>query len=50
MRQRVVAVDGSRLTIGQSLVRFLALPFGWARGRPVQDAVAGTTVIKVDPS
>ncbi|HEV1991840.1 MAG TPA: RDD family protein [Candidatus Dormibacteraeota bacterium] len=46
MRQRVVAVDGSRPTVGQSVVRLLALPFGWARGRPVQDEAAETTVIK----
>jgi hypothetical protein len=45
MRQRVVAVDGSRPTVGQSIVRFLALPFGWARARPVQDEAAGTTVV-----
>ena len=46
MRQRVVAVDGSRPTIGQSVVRLLALPIGWARGRPVHDEAAGTTVVK----
>jgi hypothetical protein len=46
MRQRVVSLDGSRPTIGQSLVRLLALPFGWARGRPVQDDAARTTVVK----
>jgi hypothetical protein len=46
MRQRVVAVDGSRATVWQSLVRFVALPIGWARGRPIQDDAAGTTVVK----
>jgi hypothetical protein len=46
MRQRVVAVDGSRPAVGQSIVRFLALPFGWARGLPVQDEAAATTVVK----
>ena len=46
MRQRVVSLDGSRPTVGQSLVRLLALPVGWARGRPVHDAAAGTTVVK----
>ena len=46
MRQRVVSLDGSRPTIGQSLVRLLALPFGWARGRPVQDDAACTAVVK----
>ena len=46
MRQRVVSLDGLRPTIGQSLVRLLALPVGWARGRPVHDEAAGTTVVK----
>ena len=46
MRQRVVAVDGSRPTVGQSLVRLLALPFAWARGRPVHDGAASTEVIR----
>ncbi|MDQ2923060.1 MAG: RDD family protein [Candidatus Dormibacteraeota bacterium] len=45
MKQRVVAVDGSRPTVGQSLVRLLALPIGWARGRPVHDEVACTDVV-----
>lgn len=45
MRQRVVAVDGSRPTLGQSLVRFVGLPFGWARGRAVHDELACTEVI-----
>jgi hypothetical protein len=46
MRQRVVAVDGSRPAVGQSVVRLLALPFGWIRGRPVQDDAACTAVVK----
>jgi hypothetical protein len=46
MRQRVVSVDGSRPTVGQSFVRLLALPAGWARGRPIHDEAAGTTVVK----
>jgi uncharacterized RDD family membrane protein YckC len=46
IRQRVVAIDGAKPTVGQSLVRLLALPFGWARGRPVQDEASGTTVVK----
>ncbi|GAC1475888.1 MAG: hypothetical protein PVSMB3_16450 [Candidatus Dormibacteraceae bacterium] len=46
MRQRVLAIDGRRPTVGQSLVRLLALPFGWARGRPVHDGAAGTTVVE----
>jgi hypothetical protein len=46
MSQRVVAVDGSRPTAGQSIVRLLALPFGWARGRPIHDDAACTDVVK----
>ena len=45
MRQRVVAIDGSRPTLGQSLVRLIALPLGWARGRPVHDEIACTEVV-----
>jgi uncharacterized RDD family membrane protein YckC len=46
MRQRVVSVDGSRPTVGQSIVRLLALPFGWARGLPIHDEAACTDVIR----
>jgi hypothetical protein len=46
MRQRVVSLDGSRAAAGQSLVRLVALPFAWARGRPVHDEAAGTTVVR----
>jgi len=42
--QRVIAVDGSRPTVGQSVVRLLALPMGWFRG-PIHDELAGTDVI-----
>lgn len=45
MRQRVVAVDGSKPSIGQSVVRLLALPIAWALGRPFHDEAAGTDVI-----
>jgi hypothetical protein len=45
MKQRVVAVDGSRPSIEQSIVRLLALPFAWARRRPVHDEIAGTEVV-----
>ncbi|HEY0830663.1 MAG TPA: RDD family protein [Candidatus Dormibacteraeota bacterium] len=45
MRQRVVAVDGSRLTPTQSLLRLALLPLSWILRRPVHDEVAGTTVI-----
>ena len=44
-RQRVVAVDGSPPSVEQSIVRLLALPFAWARQRPVHDEVAATEVV-----
>lgn len=43
--QRVVAVDSSRPTVMQSMVRFLALPLAWVTGRPIHDELAGTEVI-----
>jgi uncharacterized RDD family membrane protein YckC len=43
--QRVVSVDGSRVSIGQSLVRLLALPLAALRLRAVHDEIAGTEVI-----
>jgi uncharacterized RDD family membrane protein YckC len=43
--QRVVSVDGSRVSIGQSLVRFLALPLAALRLRAVHDEIAGTEVV-----
>jgi uncharacterized RDD family membrane protein YckC len=43
--QRVVSVDGSRVSIGQSLVRFLALPLAALRLRAVHDEISGTEVI-----
>ena len=52
LRQRVVAVDGSRLTPTQSLLRLALLPAAWidllvrpARARPVHDELASTDVI-----
>jgi hypothetical protein len=44
-RQRVVAVDGSRVSAGQALVRLLALPLAVLRMRAVHDEIAGTEVI-----
>jgi hypothetical protein len=44
-RQRVVSVDGSKPSIGQSVVRLLALPLAWALRRPVHDEAAATEVI-----
>jgi hypothetical protein len=43
--QRVVSVDGSRVTAGQALVRLLALPLAAFRLRAVHDEIAGTEVI-----
>jgi len=45
MRQRVVAVDGSRLTPQQSLLRFVLLPLSWVSRRPVHDDITGTEVV-----
>ena len=42
---RVVAVDGSRPSIGQSLVRLLALPWAGLRMRAAHDEIAATEVI-----
>jgi hypothetical protein len=45
MKQRVAAVDGSRLTIGQALVRLALLPLAAVRMRQIHDEIAGTEVI-----
>jgi hypothetical protein len=45
MRQRVVAVDGSRVSPMQAAVRLAALPLSWILRRPVHDEFAGTEVI-----
>ena len=44
-RQRVVSVDGSRVSAGQALIRLLALPLAALRMRAVHDEIAGTEVI-----
>jgi hypothetical protein len=44
-RQRVVSVDGSRVSAGQALVRLLALPLAALRMRAVHDEIAGTEVV-----
>lgn len=49
MRQRVVAVDGSRLSPAQALLRFIVLPISWVRGRPDHDEIACTDVINSEP-
>jgi hypothetical protein len=46
MRQRVVAVDGSRLTPTQSLLRLVLLPLSWLTKRPVHDELAATEVVQ----
>ncbi|HVC78024.1 MAG TPA: RDD family protein [Candidatus Micrarchaeaceae archaeon] len=45
MKQRVVSVDGSNLTVGQALVRLALLPLGAVRMRDLHDEIAGTEVI-----
>jgi hypothetical protein len=45
MKQRVVAVDGSRPSVGQAVVRLIALPISWLRNSPDHDEMAGTEVI-----
>jgi len=45
-RQRVVAIDGSRVSPLQATVRLAALPLSWALRRPVHDEFAGTKVIR----
>jgi hypothetical protein len=48
MRQKVVAGDGSRVTIGQAVVRFALLPLALFRLRALHDEVAGTEVVRTD--
>jgi uncharacterized RDD family membrane protein YckC len=50
MGQRVVAVDGSRATVGQALVRLASLPLSALRLRAIHDEVAGTDVVDKSPS
>jgi hypothetical protein len=45
MRQRVVAVDGSRLSPAQSMLRLAAIPLSWVMRRPIHDEIACTEVI-----
>lgn len=47
LRERVVSVDGSRLTPTQAMLRFALLPVSWVTRQPVHDEIAGTTVIEV---
>jgi len=45
VEQRVVSIDGSRPTLGQSAVRLLASPLAWIGRRTVHDEIAGTDVV-----
>jgi hypothetical protein len=45
LQQRVVAVDGSRVSPLQAVVRLVVLPLSWVLRRPVHDEFAGTEVI-----
>jgi hypothetical protein len=47
---RVVAIDGSRATVGQALVRLAALPISGLRLRAMHDEAAGTDVVAKSPS
>jgi uncharacterized RDD family membrane protein YckC len=49
MHQRVVAVDGSKPSIGQSVVRLFAIPIALVLRRPIHDDAAGTEVISDSP-
>src|SRR5205807_8271709 len=44
-RQRVVAVHGSRVSIGQAVIRLLALPLTVPRSRTLPDQPPGTEVL-----
>jgi uncharacterized RDD family membrane protein YckC len=46
-RQRVVAFDGSKVSIGQALVRLALLPLAAVRRRDIHDEIAGTDVISI---
>jgi len=46
MRERVVALDGSRPTVTQSMFRLALLPVSWIEGRPVHDELAATKVVR----
>jgi hypothetical protein len=45
MKQRVVAVDGSRVSAGQAIVRLASLPLAAVWRHDVQDEIAGTDVV-----
>ena len=45
LKQRVVSVDGSRLSAGQAMVRLALLPIALFRRRSVHDEISGTDVV-----
>jgi hypothetical protein len=45
LRQRVVAVDGSKVSVGQALVRLALLPLAVVRMSSAHDEIAGTDVV-----
>lgn len=45
LSQRVVAVDGSKVSLGQALVRLALLPLAVARMSSAHDEIAGTDVV-----
>jgi hypothetical protein len=45
VKQRIVSVDGSHVSPGQSLVRLLVLPVAAIRLRAIHDQISGTEVI-----
>jgi hypothetical protein len=46
LRQRVVALDGRRVTPGQALLRLATLPLALLRLRTIHDELAGTDVVR----
>ena len=46
MSERVVAIDGSRLSLLQSALRLAALPLSALRRYPAHDDIAATTVVE----
>lgn len=45
MGQRVVSIDGRKLTPGQAVLRLVTVPLSWIARRPVHDEIAATDVI-----
>jgi RDD family len=46
LRERVVALDGSRPTPTQSMLRFALIPLSWFARRPLHDEIAATRVMR----